>query len=1605
MIAEVESSLVLALGTLEAFALEQNDANLQRCLDYFHQIEGCLRIAEDDGGVLLMGEMAATVDALRGDTAGNVGETCEVLAQAINWIPDGLQQRAVGQTAGLEVVMTMLNDLRAVRGEPLFSESRAFAPMLDLLAVESRAGAPVNEEDFCALLRKLRQLYQAALLGMLRDGAPDRHAAAFEKVCVRLRELCAGSVREQLWRIAGAFGEALAQHSIPWSVATRMLLRDLDREVRFCAELGSRALGEPLPEALLVNLLYYIAIADAVTPLITAVRADFRLDRALPKRREGTAQHSSRPFADDLVAAVAGGLTEELDAIKDQLEESLATEAVSSAVLTEARRGLKRIADALAVVSQPLMRDLCEAITAQLDEVIVSGAQSADIERLTVAIVDLEVEIEGWRINVAPGEGDARPVETRQALATVLAEVGRDLDAIKDVVLAYLEADRDPAVLVEAPPLAMRLAAVLELAGLERWAAIVKRWRACLVARMAGPVVNRAARDFDALADVIMAMEHALSDWLSGSRDADQMLLSIAEQSLDRLALATPLPAVNAPANVVSAGDEDRLLLETFARESAQHLEVLRQFVAAERARAPLYTSPPAMLQSALHTLKGSAHIAGIKPLAELVTQLEWLIREMLNFQVALDGDIVDLLADCADYSAHLIGATGADGDRAAHLLVRIGELRERVMALPDQDSGTPTHAVDPAPLQLIMAEGLEQVLDVEATLGAGVTTDGFDDGQLGALASELDELEVGARSAGLPPLAAHQYLEPAGEAMLSGLASLAGAAAAVDPEFNLTTAAPAVRSEDIDVDIAALFLDEATELLDVMEQDFQRWRETPRDSHYADALKRSLHTFKGGARMAGFTVLVQVCHELETAVVGGEKDIAGGDVAAIAAMLDHHDRLTSGVAAARQALLTGESYSENERSGNESSANESSRDESSCNENSPAESSASDYPGGAGLNRDNRLSAGSAAIPPFSGGHLRLDPARPDTSGQQTTPEMIKVAAPLLETLINLAGEASIARSQVEQQIADFALSLNEMEVTVRRMRDQMRRLGVETDAQVMLGREQIGSSESDEGFDPLEMDRSSELQQLTCGLLESASDLQDLRDTLMEKSREVEAVLLQQSRINRDLQAGLMHTRMMPFSRLIPRLRRSVRQVADELGKRVELRVDGVEGEMDRAILERIVPSLEHMIRNAIDHGIEGDEQRRALGKFGPGTLSLSFTREGGNILIRLADDGRGLDVEAIRTRALADGLLDERFDLDDLDIQHYIFTPGFSTSRRVTEISGRGVGMDVVNSEVHKLGGSIRIDSQRGRGTEFTLRLPFTLSVNRALMVEAGGESYALALNAISGVTRIGVDDLIRCYQNPNETFDYGGEQYQARYLGSLLAAGLPPALDTATGCQLPVVLVRGQGGNYAVQVDALIGSRDIVGKSLGAQFSRVPGVSGATVLGDGRVVVILDLQALLKKQPTVDGWTIPPAEAAMGGVEYYPTVMVVDDSVTVRKVTCRFLERGGLRVIAARDGLEAMRMLKDHTPDLMVLDIEMPGMDGFEVVRQLRSTQRLKNLPVIMVTSHSGEKHRERALSMGVDHYLGKPYQEEMLLQAVRRLLSGRGVGAGSGAAPP
>jgi chemosensory pili system protein ChpA (sensor histidine kinase/response regulator) len=549
------------------------------------------------------------------------------------------------------------------------------------------------------------------------------------------------------------------------------------------------------------------------------------------------------------------------------------------------------------------------------------------------------------------------------------------------------------------------------------------------------------------------------------------------------------------------------------------------------------------------------------------------------------------------------------------------------------------------------------------------------------------------------------------------------------------------------------------------------------------------------------------------------------------------------------------------------------------------------------------------------------------------------------------------------------------------------LRKLEIETEAQIMHGHQDTLVARD---FDPLELDRYSNIQQLSRALAESANDLGSLKDLLKSVTTEAEGLLVQQSRVTAELQDGLMRTRMVPFDRHVPRLTRLVRQVAQEAGKRAELAVEGASGELDRQVLDKMLPPFEHMLRNAVVHGVEDAGARQKAGKPAVGRITIRLHREGAEMVIDVSDDGAGLDVESIRRKAYEMELLSPDSKVTDEEIMDLVLTPGFSTAGTVTQSAGRGVGMDVVANEVKKLGGSLRISSVTGQGTNFTVRLPFTLAITQALIVRTGEEVYALPLPTVEGVARIPRGELESLLSHSEPSYQYGEQSYKFRHLGMYLggqAAKLPEE-----EASVPVILVHAGEYSAALLVDEMLASREIVVKAVGPQLASIRGVSGATILGDGRIILILDIHALVRTgAPVVELKTAAPTPS-----DDRPLALVVDDSITVRRVTERFLHRSGLRVETAKDGLDAISVMQDHKPDVILLDIEMPRMDGYEFASHVRNDPRVANVPIIMITSRVGDKHRARAIELGVNDYLGKPYQDSQLLEAIRRQLEERGI---------
>jgi chemosensory pili system protein ChpA (sensor histidine kinase/response regulator) len=531
--------------------------------------------------------------------------------------------------------------------------------------------------------------------------------------------------------------------------------------------------------------------------------------------------------------------------------------------------------------------------------------------------------------------------------------------------------------------------------------------------------------------------------------------------------------------------------------------------------------------------------------------------------------------------------------------------------------------------------------------------------------------------------------------------------------------------------------------------------------------------------------------------------------------------------------------------------------------------------------------------------------------------------------------------------------------------------------------------AEEQHRNFDPLEFDRYTRLQELTRLMAESLHDVSSIQQTLIKSLGETDAALLAQARTSRDVQQELMRMRAVPFSNLDERLYRIVRQVARELDKKAELVIEGSEVELDRSVLEKVGAPLEHMLRNSLGHGLEMPAARVADGKPETGRISITLRQESNEIALIVSDDGAGLDLGKLHRKAVEKGIMEPGKEPTEAELMQLVFASGLSTAETVTELSGRGVGMDVVRNDIASIGGRIDIATARGKGTTFTVYLPLTLAVTQAVLVRSGSRVLAISSAMVEQVLRLKSDTLAALYEK--KVVESQDRQYPLHYIQLLLGTAEP----TEAQAYNSVLLLRSGIQRIALHVDEMLGNQEIVVKSVGPQLARVPGVGGATVLPDGRIALIINpvqlAQRLRMATARVEA-DQPAAAAAAPARPTTPIILVVDDSLTVRKITGRLLEREGYQVLTAKDGVEALEQIRDILPSVMLVDIEMPRMDGFELTRNVRADPRTQNIPIIIISSRTADKHRDQAAQLGVNEFLGKPYQEAELLGHVARFIA-------------
>ena len=1114
-------------------------------------------------------------------------------------------------------------------------------------------------------------------------------------------------------------------------------------------------------------------------------------------------------------------------------------------------------------------------------------------------------------------------------------------------------------------------------------------------------------------------------------------------------AVSTP---ESSAALVVLRGGHDPELLDIFREEVGEIAAQAAQGIGTWRA-SPADLAAATQVRRAFHTLKGSGRLLGAERLSEFSWAVENLLNRVLDGTRAADGDLIDFVASAVAVLADLNRELDSGQPVVADLASWFG--RTEALLNPQTASATPpaislpetglSEPRLPKDLYLIFQEEVgghlatlrdwtaratespppQDVLRASHTISGSASM--AEVHELAALGEAADHVlwNFAQRRSPLPsslvpllektldladgivaaygdqrlpvpdPTAcvarwteAGAGLAPAEQEPSAGQDTAADATEqplpSAPPEAPVGSGAPGVTA--IDEELAAIFFEEGQSLLDHAQQVWNDYTDHPeRGGEHLRELRRDLHTLKGSARIAGFLPFGDLAHELETLLERVDpgslsdtrrenfhrlvRDTIGGLARLL--LVSRAGRIPAyphGEIAALSSFVAGAPTAPTTR---DETPLPTPLDEKTP---SPLADESSD-PTGVEIR---------SGVEPRTPSAAEVSRAGASTAARRTESVQVRISTETLDLALNHAGEISIYRSRLDEQMSTIGFNLLELRRTVDRFRDQLRRLELETEAQ-MLSRLPQEVSSSQTGFDPLELDRYTRVQEITRALAESVNDVASLEQLLYNLAQQSETLLLQQGRVTTLVQDGLMRSRLVPIFSLEARLRRAVEQTAAEQGKKAELVLSGTEAEIDRRLLDRITAPLEHIVRNAVAHGIEPPETRRLAGKPDAGVVRCEFHREGSEVLIEIRDDGRGLDYDAIRRRAEALGLMAPGQHAAEVDLLAFIFRPGFSTSDSVTQSAGRGIGMDIVASEIRDLAGTLNIESQAGAGTTIRIRLPFTLAITQALLVNVRSHTFAVPLTSIEGVARLPHREyeLVRGKTQP--TVRYGEHDYRLEALADLMfgeSHWQPPDVTS-----VPLLLVRAGQELAALAVDAIQGNREVVVKPVGAQVASIAGISGATILGDGSIVLILDGAGLVRAARRVAGGGVALEEP----VVQRPLALVVDDSITMRRVSQRLLERHGVEVVTAKDGVDALALLGERVPDVALVDIEMPRMDGFELTGHMRRDERLQMIPVVMITSRSGEKHREHARSVGVNAYLPKPYREEELLDTLARLV--------------
>jgi len=1528
--AEVDQALERVRQIIAKFEAAPGDAAvLGACPEHLHQVSGALNMVG-------LSEATQFCETLEGSFAKLNGSPPSIAAVGV--IDRGvlaLKQFVDGLARGEPNVPVRLypayRELAGLQGKAACAEKDLFFPDLTPPASAHPKPRALEAAELPGFLRAQRARFQRGLLAWLRQrpgGLEDMREAldAMHSVATQLPE------RRALWWVAAGLMDALQEaKDAEWLAYVKALCNKLDFHIRDLAA-GSRAVNDPL----LRELLYAIARSSAGSQRLKEIRQLFRLDQLIP------AAELAAPDLDSLPPAIEDARSR-LQALKGAWQQYLMGELAGAvrfreitASVQEKASGLlnphfTRLLDAIALAAaklpdprpdddQHLVIEMYAAFT--LAENILEGLGKAHED----GDLDAQVRIlSAWLTEAAAGKSTGKPpAGLRAELTQQISAMQLRAQVAREIVanLQHVEQVLDAYARGTAARDTLP-ALVPQLRQIRGALAVLGLARASEVLAACDAMIQASGEiDMDWIAEGLSSLGFYLEPCLQGREPREQAIDFFLERFGQRAA-PRPQPLAPAPA------PQDEGLLQIFLEEATEVLASIEAALPICRAE-PGNAEALATIRRGFHTLKGSGRMVGLDELGEVAWEIEQVMNRWLEEKQPASAELLELAANAANRFTDWVTqlkrgqpiAVDANAITTLARALRVEEPKQAFLEIYLNEAAG--HVATLAAQYKPASEVSDDFIRAAHTLAGCSRTAGF-----AAVADLAGALEQWTPFAG-------RVVEPADVALVgavieklnSMVAALrrgeangdAGEALGQMQQMTARFKAQRVLRDDIDLHLFPVFLEEAEQLLPQIGSDLRDWKAAPRDPRIADALKRALHTLKGSARMAGAIRLGELTHLMESQV---ETALEAGQLPP-----DLFDELES-----KMDRLSADLDRMKER-------------------NAPAPA-------------PTAIAAVAVAELPLASAAATL-----------------RVNADTLDFLITESGEVAIARSRIEAELRQVKQALGDLDDSIARLRTQLREVEIQADSQ-MQSRTSV-LDERDRDFDPLEFDRYTRLQELTRMMAEGLNDATSIQQALLKNLDETDAALLQQARIGRELQQDLMRMRAVPFATLSERLHRVVRQTARETGRKAELEIQGAQIELDRGVLERIAAPLEHMLRNAVVHGVEDPQARSAAGKPETARIAIELRQEANEIVIILADDGSGIDVQQLRSKAIEKGLLAADQELSEAEQNQLVFLTGLSTAGVVTELAGRGVGMDVVRAEIAAVSGRIDIASTRGAGTTFTIFVPLTLAVTQTVMVQAGSATLAVSSATVEQVLRLKADAMATLYEKGQVEFQ--GRAYPLHCLRQLLGERVAVEIRDYNS----VLLLRSGIQRVAVHVDALLGNQEVVVKAIGPQLSKIAGVTGATVLADGSIVLIVNPVQLAQRKAAA-GRPLGEITSVIGARASAPLVMVVDDSLTVRKFTSRLLEREGYRVITAKDGLDAIEKLKDRLPDAMLVDIEMPRMDGFDLTRNVRGDPRTLGIPIIVISSRTAEKHRSRAAALGVNAFIGKPYQEAELLEHISACL--------------